>query len=263
VTAATARPLGVPDGGGGARAIVLAVIVHALLGALLFFGVRWQSSPPAVIEAELWSATLQVAAPPPRSLPPPPKVESPAPPQKVEPEPPQPKADIVEKAPAKAEPPKKKEAAKVEAPKPQPPAQKAEPKREPVKTPPPKEAPARAPSDLANLLAAANGPETSTGRDQQTSGPRGRDSYIARLVTAIRSQMRYPASASGNPVVTMRIEQLPNGEVADVTVTKPSGVQAFDDAVERAIRAASPLPRDEQGKVQRELDLQYFMYEKN
>ena len=146
-----------------------------------------------------------------------------------------------------------------------PPVQKVEkplPKPEPAKLPP-KEAPVHAPSDLASIMASANGAPTSTGKDQQTSGPRGRDSYIARLVTAIRSQMRYPASAPGNPYVTMRVEQLPNGEVVNVTVTRASGVPAFDDAVERAIRAASPLPRDEQGKVERQLDLHYDMYDKN
>jgi colicin import membrane protein len=266
---AVARPPAVPESRGNVRAVVLAVLVHALLGILLFFGIRWQSSEPVVIQAELWSATPETAAPPPERVPPPPKVEAPTPEPKAEPEPPLPKADIVEKVPPKVEP-KKKEPVKVEAPKPvvQPPLPKAEikpkpePKPEPVK-PPPKEAPVRPPSDLAAIMASANGTPTSTGKDQQTSGPRGRDSYVARLVTAIRSQMRYPASSPGNPFVTMRIEQLPNGEVVNVTMTKPSGVPAFDDAVERAIRAASPLPRDEQGKVERQLNLDYYMYEKN
>jgi colicin import membrane protein len=226
-----------------------------LLGILLFFGVRWQSSPPAVIQAELWSAAPQVAAPPPRPVAP--QVETPPVPVKVAPEPPQPKADIVEKAPVKVEPAKP-------SPKPLPPVQKIvppKPKPEPAKLPP-KEAPARPPSDLAAIMAAANGPETSTGKDQQTSGPRGSDTYIARLVNAIRTQTRYPASSSGNPVVAIRIEQLPNGEVTNVTVTKTSGVQAFDDAVERGIRAASPLPRDEHGRVpDRVLELKYYMYD--
>lgn len=267
MSATLARPYEVPRGGGSGRAIVLAIAVHALLGALLFFGVRWQSSPPAVIQAELWSATPQTAAPAPRPVPPPPKVEMPVPETKVEPEPPPPKADIVEKTPPKVEP--KKPPVKVETPKvqpkPQPPVPKVETKQkpEPVK-PPPKDAPVRAPSDLANILASANGPATSTGKDQQTSGPRGNETYFGRLVAAIRPQMRYPASSPGNPVVTMRIEQLPNGEVTNVTVLKPSGVQAFDEAVERAIRAASPLPRNEQGGVERVLKLEYKMYdEKN
>ena len=35
--------------------VVLAVLVHVLLAAFLFFGVRWQSSHPEVVEVELWN----------------------------------------------------------------------------------------------------------------------------------------------------------------------------------------------------------------
>ena len=263
----SARPDLIPRTGGSGRAIALAVLMHALLGGLLFFGIRWQSSPPAVIQAELWSATPQVAAPAPRPVPPPPKVEAPTPEPRVEPTPPTPKADIVEKAPVKVEP-KKKEPVKVEAPpkpqpKPTPPAPKVE--KQPselqkLQKQAAVEAPQRPPSELESLLAAAG--KESTGKDRQTSGPRGSEGYKAKLIAAIRSQMRYPGTAAGNPFVTIRIEQLPNGEVVNVTVTKASGVPAFDQAVERAVRAASPLPRDEKGGVERVLTPDYYMYEK-
>ncbi len=271
---AMTRPSAVPQSGGSGRAIALAVVMHLLLGALLFFGIRWQSSAPAVIQAELWSATPQVAAPAPRPVPPPPKVEAPTPPVvKVAPEPPQPKADIVEKVPARVEPPKKKEVPKVEVVKPAP---KVQPTPPPLVKVPPKpnpelakllqqaavEAPAKPPSELAALLTSAN--KESTGKDQQTSGPRSdQNGYTAKLQAAIRSQMRYPGTAAGNPFVTVRIEQLPNGEVLNVAILKRSGVQAFDDAVERAIRSASPLPRPTQGPAPRELEVQYNMYDKS
>lgn len=273
MSATVARPNAVPPSGGSGRAIALAIVMHLLLGGLLFFGIRWQSSPPAVVQAELWSAVPQTAAPAPRPVPPPPKVEAPRPEvePEPEPEPPKLKVDIAEKAPVKkVEPPKKKEPVKVvEPPKPQvrpaPPPPKAE--KPPVNRELQKlqqqaavEAPQRKPSDVDALLAAAG--KESTGKDQQTSGPRGRDTYIGRLQAAIRSQMRYPANSPGNPVVKMRVEQLPNGEVTNVTVERPSGVQAFDEAVERAVRAASPLPRDEQGKVDRVLSFDYKMYDK-
>ena len=78
-----------------------------------------------------------------------------------------------------------------------------------------------------------------------------------------RLEITLPATPLPVDADVLRIEQLPNGEVADVTVTKASGVQAFDDAVERAIRAASPLPRDEHGKVpERVLNLDYYMYDR-
>jgi colicin import membrane protein len=266
------RPYEVPRTGGSGRAIVLAIVMHALLGALLFFGVHWQSSPPETIQAELWSALPQTAAPPPQPVPPPPKVEAPTPqpPPQPDPEPPVPKADIVEKAPPKVEPPKKKEPVKVdevkpiakEQPKPQPPAPKVEPKVNPellkLQKQAAVEAPVRPPSELSSLLAAAG----KEGKDPQTSGPRGSDSYKAKLIAAIRSQMRYPGTSAGNPFVSVRIEQLPNGEVVNVTIVKSSGVPAFDQAVERAVRAASPLPRDERGQVERVLTPDYYMYDK-
>ena len=122
--------------------------MHLLLGGLLVFGIRWQSSPPAAVQAELWSAVPQTAAPAPRAVPPPPRVETPRPEPRPDPkpepapEPPKMKVDIAEKAPPvrKVEP--KKEPVKLEAPKPkpvvQPPTPKAEPKPKPeaAKTPP-------------------------------------------------------------------------------------------------------------------------------
>ena len=65
------------------RAIALAVLAHAILIAALTWGVNWKSSAdmPAV-QAELWSAVPQQAAP--RA------VEPPAPPPPPQPEPPKP-----------------------------------------------------------------------------------------------------------------------------------------------------------------------------
>ena len=65
------------------RAIALAVLAHAILIAALTWGVNWKSSSdmPAV-QAELWSAVPQQAAPQ--------AVEHPAPPPPPQPEPPKP-----------------------------------------------------------------------------------------------------------------------------------------------------------------------------
>ena len=65
------------------RAIVLAVLAHAILIGALTWGVNWKTSAdmPAV-EAELWSAVPQQAAP--RA------VEPPAPPPEPVPAPPKP-----------------------------------------------------------------------------------------------------------------------------------------------------------------------------
>ena len=53
------------------------------------------------------------------------------------------------------------------------------------------------------------------------------------------------------------LTQLPTGEVTKVRLIKASGVPAWDDAVQRAIWAASPLPKKKDGTVSRDLELRF------
>ncbi|MFH0131123.1 energy transducer TonB [Variovorax sp. VaC1] len=84
-----------PPQRGTPRAVVLALIAHALLIAALTWGVRWKSDPDeGAVDAELWSSTVQQAAPrlsaPPAPVPtpaPPPPAPAPPPPVAKEPEP--------------------------------------------------------------------------------------------------------------------------------------------------------------------------------
>ncbi len=78
-----------PPQRGTTRAVVFALIAHALLIAALTWGVRWKNEgDDDAVEAELWSATQQVAAP--RIATPPPAPEpTPAPPPPPPPPPPQ------------------------------------------------------------------------------------------------------------------------------------------------------------------------------
>lgn len=88
-----------PPQRGTLRAIILALVAHALLIAALTWGVRWKrDGDDDAVEAELWSATPQVAAPrvaPPAPAPaptpaPPPPPPPPPPPQATRPPPPAP-----------------------------------------------------------------------------------------------------------------------------------------------------------------------------
>lgn len=80
-----------PSTSGRGRAIGLAVLAHAFLIAALTWGVSWKrESTNAPVQAELWSTTVQQAAPALVEPTPEPKVEPPPPPPKpakvVEPE---------------------------------------------------------------------------------------------------------------------------------------------------------------------------------
>jgi colicin import membrane protein len=55
------------------------------------------------------------------------------------------------------------------------------------------------------------------------------------------------------------VDQLPTGEIISVRKTKSSGIAAFDDAIERAIKASSPLPKKKDGTVDRSLEINFHM----
>lgn len=85
-----------PPQRGTPRAVLLALVAHALLIAALTWGVRWRSeADDGAVDAELWSSTVQQAAPrlsapqapTPAPAPPPPAPPPPPPPQVKAPEP--------------------------------------------------------------------------------------------------------------------------------------------------------------------------------
>jgi colicin import membrane protein len=83
------------------RAVLLALVAHALLLAALTWGVHWKQTESAAVEAEIWSSVTQQAAPravepptpvpvPPTPVPKPEPQPAPQPVQKVTPPPPAP-----------------------------------------------------------------------------------------------------------------------------------------------------------------------------
>jgi colicin import membrane protein len=82
-----AYPVRPPHERGTWRALALAVVMHLLLAAFLFFGIHWKNSSPTGSEAELWTDTSVLAPTPPAPV-------APAPVQPAPPPPPQEDADI-------------------------------------------------------------------------------------------------------------------------------------------------------------------------
>jgi len=246
-----------PDYGMG-RAFVLAFAVHAVLLAVMFFGVRMQNRPGDTVTVELWEAP---PPPPPAPVveppkPPPPKVEAPRP-EPPKPEPPRPepvvkKPEIVEKAP----PPKPK-------PKPKPEARPAPPKddiekilmREQVAMEQRKLDEERKRADEARRKAESE-------RTARQLAAAARNKALADYVNRIRSRVRQywilPQELQGNPEAVFDVVQIPTGEVISVKLAKSSGNSAYDAAVERAILKASPLPLPGPGTpFERELRLTF------
>jgi colicin import membrane protein len=90
-----------PPQRGTPRAVLLALVAHALLIAALTWGVRWRSDPDeGAVDAELWSSTVQQAAPRLSAPQAPTPAPAPPPPAPAPPPPPPPQVKAPEPAPA-------------------------------------------------------------------------------------------------------------------------------------------------------------------
>ena len=68
------------------------------------------------------------------------------------------------------------------------------------------------------------------------------DDYVSRIQAKIRSRVVIPPNLQGNLQAVYEVMLLPGGEVLRATQKKSSGSPDYDEAVERAILAAQPLP---------------------
>jgi colicin import membrane protein len=259
------------------QSALLAAGMHLLLGLLLFYSVRWQTSKPAAVQVELVSALPPIQAPA-RTAPPPKPVVQPPPKPVVEPPPPPPapKPDIAIK-----EPPKPKPVPKVE-PKPEP---RSEPKPKPVEKPPepkvepkPKPRPEPPPPDtrreqasqdrmLQEALAreSAQMAQREAAREAEmmarvaAEGARLKavQTWADRISARVRNNLVLPPGASGNPEALVSIALLPDGSVVgEPRMKRSTGNAALDTAILRAIVKSSPLPKpDDPSAFQRNVDL--------
>src|SRR3954470_24369902 len=280
------------------RAFVLAVVAHLLLVLALTQGLHWKrESQDAAVEAELWSALPQQAAPrvepvpvpvPAPPPPPPPPVVKPAP----QPEPPaKSQADIAlehekekrlleqkhlaeQKRLAELE--KQRERAKAEALK----------KHE--------EELARKKEQQQKLLAEAKKKEEEKKRKEQEqetrlakqreqlredtlkrmqgmAGTGGKDSqgaaqhasgpsasWAGRVQARVRPNIVFPDNIGGNPQAIVEVRLGPGGMIlGKPRLVKPSGVPTWDEAVIRALEKTETLPPDTDGRYPSPVEISF------
>ena len=271
------------------RGLLLALIAHALLIVALSLGVNWRASPPEGVEAELWAAVPQIAAPRAAEPEPPP----PPPPQPVKPVPtPEPVKPVVKEAPVpdaqiaiekakRLEDKRKNELAeqvaadklakqrkddvdKAKADKLAEQKRKDEADKAKTELAAKKQEAALAKAREAQMqriasLAGATGDANATGTALQNAGPSA--SYIGRIKGRIRPNVSFPDTIPGNPKVEVDVRLAPDGRIMSSRIVKASGVREWDDAVLRAIERTEVLPRDEYGKVPPALIIEYQLRE--
>ena len=220
---------------GRIASFVLAAAVHLLLFGVLVFGVRWQNRPPEAIEVELWNepATLQVEPKP-----------APAPePMVAKPEPVIAKPDIALKEPVKVKP----------APKPEPAKPKVDETRKRIIL----QELAREQTSLA-LERERQQIKDQLAKDSASAVNKSKAEWVDKIRARIRSNIVLPPDLQGNPEAQFLVVLLPTGEVLTRKLTKSSGHQGYDEAVERAILKSSPLPKPGRAEIfERELRLTF------
>jgi colicin import membrane protein len=225
------------------RSFALSAFVHIALAAVLFLGVRWQSHAPDTVTVDLVEA------------PPPPPVEAPKPVPKLEPPP------VVKPEPRVEKP----QIVIREKPKPKP-KPEVKPKSDPNFEKRLREQVAleqkaldqqRQERELRELIARKQAEATRAAAAARASALAA---WEGRIAAKIRSGIPEFAleGIPGNPAAVFDVVLLPTNEVLSVRMRKSSGHKRYDEAVERAIWKASPLPPPPSGELfRRELELTF------
>jgi colicin import membrane protein len=209
---------------------ILALVVHSMFFALLYFGFNWnrQASSPATMSVELWpSLPEEVVAPLVN-----PKVEEVVPP---------PQEKIVE--PDIVMPDKNKAATKPVATKPE----KKKPVPRPVegvkhKPDTQKIAEQNLNARIADQQAASVQAERIRQEEQAAAIDRVVGEYEAKIKKKIQDNVVMSPDVADDAHGLFLVTLLPGGRVWKAELEKSSGNKAYDDAVERAIFKSDPLP---------------------
>lgn len=225
---------------------LVALVMHLLLGALLYYGVHWRSTAPEGVAAELWEPVPDITQPE--------IVPKPSP--SVKPEEEQ-NADISlqEKArkarreaadAAQREAQAREEAAKRDA---QREAQRkaTEAQREASN--------AQRKSELARLQGLAGGAAANTG-----TGTSGKPSsgYAERVRQRVKPNITFTEDVPGNPAAVVSVRMAPDGSVLSARLSKSSGNAGWDNAVLRAVSLSNPLPTDTNGLAPSEIRITFW-----
>jgi colicin import membrane protein len=268
--------------------VAMSLVAHAALIAALALGVHWRTEEPAGVEAELWAATPQIAAPRAEAEPPPPEPVTVATPPAPAPRPlPDPAAlreaqIAIEQARIERQDKERREAedqrardrreqaererktqreqdrlAKQKA------DQDAVKKQQQVQADQLK----REKAELAQKDKLADAQREKLRQEQMrrmneqlgngpadSTGTATRDAgpsanYAGRIKARIKPNVVLTDEVAGNPVAEVEVRLAPDGTIIARRILKTSGVKAWDDSVLRAIDRTGILPRDTDGRV--------------
>ncbi len=250
---------------GTGKAFVWALGMHLLLFGFLTFGLSWKSQTPAGLEAEIWDNVPVIKSAPANIDP---KIDADEKAdialkkKKEAVKKPEPKEEV--KAAKKVDP---KELQKQKAEQEKLAKQKQEQAKEKAKAEAERKealAQQKARSDqLARLRSAAGKEGAAGGRggvvgDGVGGGGNAKPGYADKVRKKILPLIVFnPSLVAGNPAVEVGVELAPDGTIMNRKVLKSSGDAAWDRAVLRAVDDAQTLPKDDDGKVPKQIRLTF------
>ena len=246
--------------------LAASLVAHVLLVTALALGVHWRSEETnAGVEAELWAATPQLAAPPlpaeaapPQPAPPRVQAPPPAPPPAAEQRDAQiaiekakeRKAELKRQAQAEEERKAQRKQELAEQAK----RDKAETERKQAAQDAKEEKAAEAQREklrqqqMQRLNAQLSGNGGPGGTAAQDAGPSA--GYAGRIKARIKPNIVLTDEVPGNPTTEVEVTVAADGSIIGRRIVKASGVKAWDETVLRAIDRTAVLPRDTDGRVQ-------------
>jgi len=263
--------------------LALAIFAHVLLVVAIAWSVNWRASEPESVEAELWAALPQSAAPraaPPEPAPaPPPPEPKPVPrPPMVEPQAaPRPDPQIAIERARREESERRAVAEKREALRQAETARRDEARRaaaerekqrladEQVEKKKLAEQEKRDEARLAAIReanlkkmmsqAGASDDPAAAGTAARSAGPSS--GYAGRIKARIKPNIVLTGSVSGNPLATIEVRVAPDGTIVGRKLVKSSGSSTWDETVLRAIDKTEILPRDIDGRVPPSMTIEF------
>lgn len=211
---------------------ILALVVHSVFFALLYFGFNWnrQALSNPTMNVELWSSLPEEVVSSPANT----KVEEivqPPPQEKtVLPDIVMPEKKNVAVKPVETKPEIKKPVPRtVEVVKPRPDAQQPDKQNPDTRR-------------IADEQAASAQAERTRQDEQAAANGRVVDEYKAKIQARIRRNIVEPPDVAQDARAEFLVTLVPRGGVLKAELKKSSGNKAYDDAVERAILKSDPLP---------------------
>lgn len=201
---------------------ILALAVHIVFFAFLYFGINWRNEPAEGMAVDIWTnlphpQTTPVLAPPPS-----PPVQKPVEAPVKTPEP-----EAAKHAPPKAD---------IQL------TEKKQPKKVEAELKKPEAPPKKAVNPEVLEQQAAEAEQT----EQAAKAAAAITSEIGKYKGLIRARIRrnivMPPDVPDSAQAEFDVILIPDGSVLRATLTRHSGNAAYDDAVERAILKAQPLP---------------------